>query len=515
MTVLAPKPARNGEQACASKPPAHPGERDGLAPFFERTTRPKPRGSRFFRNLSTVTLAAIFSRLAALASFGYAARVLGPHQLGTVAYATSLTAYAGVFLLPGLVTWGTRQIAREPGRLGEIVGLVRALQLTLALFSYAALAAYAWLAVQDVFVRKVILASGLNLFVSALTLDWAFMGRESMGVPAALQVVTALATLGGLIVFVHSPADTVSYALVGQAALLLSIAISYAVLLWAVRVRPIFPGAANLREGLSASIGLGITMALVVVLHYANNLIVARYLGSEPLGLFYSAFRIFEICGLLPGLLAMAFQPRLARLAVGSHERACTEAALFGKSHVILGMGIAGCIFIEAGSVISVAFGDQYRGAVPVLRLMCIGILFNYAVYGYTNCLVAFGKDRIMRRVVLVGAVLSIGGGLLLVPRFGLIGAAATIACIDLGAWAASLAPYRRTIGAVHAGTWLRLGVGTGLAAGFVFVLRSYGAPLWLRIPAYIAIYAPFMLKEITLSYGGLTAPRVCRFGDT
>jgi O-antigen/teichoic acid export membrane protein len=238
-------------------------------------------------------------------------------------------------------------------------------------------------------------------------------------------------------------------------------------------------------------------MALVIVLHYANNLIVQAYLGMTALGVFWAAFRLLELASQIPVLLSTVFLPRLARCAHSEPAVARREALLFARVHMIVGFFLAAYAFAEAPAIISILYGAKYEGAVQLLRIMAIAIIFNFAICGYTNCLIAFGKDWVMLRAVLVCTIISVGGGLILVPRLGILGAALVVASIDLAGWLVSLPYYRWTIGSLQFRAWLRPLLGGGCIVGACFLMQAIGLPVWVRVPVSAFTYTPFVFKEI------------------
>jgi O-antigen/teichoic acid export membrane protein len=164
---------------------------------------------------------------------------------------------------------------------------------------------------------------------------------------------------------------------------------------------------------------------------------------------------------------------------------------------MIAGFFLAAYAVAEAPAIISILYGAKYAGAVQLLRIMAIAIIFNYAICGYTNCLIAFGKDWVMLRAVLVCTIISVGGGLILVPRLGILGGALVVASIDLAGWLVSLPYYRRTIGSLQFRAWLQPLLGGGCIVGACFLMQAIGVPVWVRVPVSAFTYTPFVFKEI------------------
>jgi len=455
------------------------------------------RRSSFFLNLSSVAGANLVSKLIGLITLGYAARVLGPNNYGLLGFGASVVAYAGILISPGLLTWGARSIAQDRTKAGQFLIIINFSQLILASLTFAGLFLFTQYFLEDSVEKKIVLIYGLVLFQIALSVDWVFNGLELMRIPALLGVLSSTLGTIGLFTLIRSPDDLFIYPFIGYGVSVISYAVVYGLLYFKLKIGFSWPQPAQFKQALLASLPLGLMMALVVILHYANNLIVKAYLGSATLGIFLASYRLLELASTIPGILSSVFLPRLARVVANSGRNAQLEARYFAQVHMMIGFFIAAFMLAEAPAIIGLIYGQKYVAAVNLLRIMSVGVLFNFAIGGYTNCLISFGQDRVMILVVVVSAVVAVGGGFWLVPRIGALGAALVISSIDLCGWLVSLPFYREKIGSLQFRTWLLPLLGAGGIIASSFFLQQAGLPVWGRIPVSALIYAPFVLIEI------------------
>ena len=455
------------------------------------------RRSSFFLNLSSVAGASVVSNLISLVTLGYSARVLGPENYGLFGFGTAVTAYAGILLSPGLLTWGIRSIAQDRDKAGLNLVIINLTQLILAGLTYLGIAIYAQLFFAQPAQRTMVLLCALSLFQTALSVEWVYNGLELMRVPALCGIfISALVTIG-LLTLIRSPQDLFVLPLIGIFAALLIYAVQYWYLLRRLQVRLQFPDWRQVRQTLLASLPLGVWLGLVIVLHYANNLIVHAFLGSAALGVFLAAYRLWELTDQIPGILAKVFLPRLARLVSDTPRQAPQEALVYARIHMTIGFLLAALAAAEAPAIIGIIFGSKYLGAVILLRIMAFAILFHFAIRGYTDCLISFGQDRVMLMVVIISTVVSVGGGLLLVPRLGVVGAAVVVAAIDFAGWLSSLPFYRRKIGSLQFRAWGRPALGGGAVVAISLLLQTLGLSVWFRLPLVLLTYLPFLLLEV------------------
>jgi O-antigen/teichoic acid export membrane protein len=451
--------------------------------------------SSFLKNLGGVSGALIINRLLGLVTLGYVARVLGPENYGVLGFSTSVTAYAGILLMPGMMIWGTRAVARDHATAGQTLVIVNITRILLSLIAYIVLSFFAFYFVENTLERMAILVAGLALFQASLSVDWVLNGLELMRIPAGLGVMNGLIYIAALFTLIHSPDDILTLLLITPTIGVIQTGVSFAILLKKVKLG--MPTRQEYRQALRASLPLGLMAALVIILHYANNLMVRAFLGVTTLGIFLAAYRLLEIGTMVPGVLANVFLPRLARFVKQNPEAAVREAKLFAQAHMMAAFFIASFLFIEASAIVNIIYGIQYSETILPLRFMAIALIFNFAIAGYTNCLISFGQDKVMIMVVVVSSVVSVGGGLLLIPRLGILGAAAVIAAIDLAGWLYSLRYYKRVVGELQLRVWIKPLLGAAAIIAASYLMQEAGFQVFVRVPLAMLIYLPFVISEM------------------
>ena len=451
------------------------------------------RRSPFAGNLLSLSGAAILNRVLGLATLGWAARHLGPELYGQIGFGLSVTAYASILLSPGLTAWGVRAIAQDRTAAGRLLIIVNGTQFLLSLVGFLGATVFAFTSLPDPQERMVVMLSAMNLLLQALSADWVLNGLELARITAGFGVVVSLLSTIGLLTWVHGPADLYHVPILAFLSGAASIGGSYWVIVRHLRVHLEWPTWLQVTSALRASLPLGIMAALVVVLHYANSLIVRGFMGERELGVYLSSYRLVELASTIPTILAGAFFPRLARTVVGAPDQAAREAQLFARVHIVPGMLVAAMMLTEPDAIIGVIYGAKYAEAIPLLRIMAPAVLFNYAICGYTNCLISYGRDRVMLAVVIVSTIVSVGGGLLLVPRYGALGGAIAIAFVDLSGWLVSVPAYRKAVGSLQLGVWRWPFVGAVCSGAVTLALHAVNVPWPVRIPLACACYLPFV----------------------
>ena len=454
------------------------------------------KSTKFSVNILSIGVSNAIIRIFSFATFVYLPRVLQPAAFGAYAYALSIVAYASIFLLPGLTTWGTREVSQKRSNAGKILFTINSTQLALSIFAFAGTLIYSLLLL-DNFKGVVVALCCLSIFNTALNLDWVFNGLELMYITSIFQVFTIGLNFFLILLTVRNPGDIYYVPIIG-----FGVNLSFNIYKYIfIRNRYIanfgIPGLSDFKYAWSSSILLTVYASFGVILHYTNNLIIEFYLGVESLGQFFSAYRVLELTSSIPALLLSAFLPRLSRISVEQPSRAIEEAKIFARYHVILAFFFGALFLVEGDSIVNLLFGQEYQQAGIILRIMSIAVVFNFIIIGYSNCLIAFHKDAVMVKITIVSAIVSVAGGLIIIPIYGIIGAAYVIALIDLSGFMLSAPYYKNVIGTLQLSKWLfPLGVGI-ISAALLYFLRLEGFGVCIRMPVMTMFYFLMFTSEI------------------
>lgn len=412
-----------------------------------------------FHAITTVGAATLLTKLVSLAAIGYPARILGPENYGIYAYGMSLSAYAAILLIPGLTVWGTRHIAQNKELVGETIGSINFVRLTLAIVAYLGLYTFSDAYASSLNEKNIILICGLTIFTNALSVDWAFNGLERTSIPAWLSLINNIIVVSCLFILIHTPGDLFNYALIMPVVSLSIVFLSYITL----RIHGVIiksPQFTLAYKAVHQSKQLIAVFALITIGHYASNIIIKKELGAESLGIFMAAYYLFELASSIPSLVGTVVMPRISRYVITDRPRALSVTAALSRGYMLLGFLMVSILYSEADFIFDLIYGNKYNESINVFRMMCIGLVFNFAVCGYTNILMSFSEDNTMLLVTITSNILAVLLSIILIPTFGIVGASAIIAIIDGAGWLVSLKKYKNIIGEVDILSWLRPSAG-------------------------------------------------------
>lgn len=156
-------------------------------------------------------------------------------------------------------------------------------------------------------------------------------------------------------------------------------------------------------------------------------------IGSTASAYYNVGFLLFNSLAMVPSVI-------YGKYLVGklfrwwSHDRDKFVAAfhLGVATHLGLGIVLGAVMWWSAPVVVPLLFGDRYAAAVPVVRILALGVPVRFVQHGYGAVL--FSQEHIRRKVRYMGqaAALSVALLVVLAARYGVTGAAITSVASEL-----------------------------------------------------------------------------------
>jgi O-antigen/teichoic acid export membrane protein len=264
-------------------------------------------------------------------------------------------------------------------------------------------------------------------FAMTLTPDWLARGLERMRTVGAATMLGGFVALAGALAI--APVASAGAALVVFAIAELAVALACWI---GVRdsIRPISLKLDPLRPLLTKSWPLGLA-TVVTYAYYANvdTVVVAGFHGAESAGVYSAAYRVFLAFNVIPIFVAYATFPILARLTDQNADSAYAAVSAMLARLLAYGACVVGVVEIGGEFILRTLFGGDFTSGATAFTLLAIASAWYAVGYGPGYSLIAMGQQRGFVAGAIVAGVVTIGFDLILIPPFGIIGAAlATVA---------------------------------------------------------------------------------------
>ncbi|MFY9269573.1 MAG: flippase [Candidatus Manganitrophaceae bacterium] len=278
------------------------------------------------------------------------------------------------------------------------------------------------------------------------------------------------------------------------------------------RVRP----SRDLRRGwklFRESFPLGMAEVLRRLTWQADKLLLASLGTPVAVGLFSAAYKFLEAMNPFTVNLTLPLFPVFSRLARESSMKLFKAYRQSIKFLYAMGTPLAVLLFVFADRIVLLFFGEAYREAGGVLRILAPTVVFLLptSIYGYL--FVALGHQKMYTICVTLSLLVNVVLDLLLIPRFGYFGAAIGTLAAETGLFLAGMIVLQRLGGELALFEMMWRPFLAGLAMGWICWWTREGAPALIGIGvlgglsaygALLLLLQTFTRQELALLIGAM-----------
>ena len=374
------------------------------------------------RNFLALGSGEMVSRVIAFGVTIYLARILGAGGYGVIAVAAGVTLYFSKIADFGIEVVGTREIAKFPGSVSHLASAVMSVRLTFAvlLTGISVLGAQLFLPEPE---RTILSIYFFTLIPIAASTKWIHLGLENARPVGLSRIVGEVLVMGIVLCLVRS-SDGLWGVPFAQIAGELSVAFILIMVLRRQHYKFSFCWdlATSLPIFIRALPLLG--QATLWLFIYNSDLIFLRYFrDSESVGYYAAAYTLICFLANIGFSYGMSLLPTLTRLGAGSAgEKSLYQTALVHAYAVSLPISIGGCLL--ASKIINMGFGDGYPNSILALQILIWCIPISVLRMVPWAALIARGHQNLLLKAVLYSVIVNIALNVLLIPRYGITGAA-------------------------------------------------------------------------------------------
>jgi O-antigen/teichoic acid export membrane protein len=385
----------------------------------------------------------------------YVVRHLGPERFGLLSYAISFAGLFAALATLGLEGVLVRELVRDAPAQHALLGTA------LLLRQAGAAAAFAVVIGAALLVSGPGAAAGLplialvaagNFFQAFTVIECHFQARVEARVLVRAQLFQTLASAALRVALIarDAPLEWFAFAVLADSVLL-------AAALVAVYVR----GGGRLaawrvergRVGRLFADSWPLMLSSLVIAFYMkiDQVMLEHLLGEAAVGHYAAAVQLVEAWYFVPMVIANSLFPAIIRAREsGDAPRYHTRLQQLYALMVWLALALAVPTSLLAGWIIGVLYGAAYAPAAPVLALYIWASVFVFFGVARSKWVVIENQQRYAIVYLLAGALVNVAGNLVLIPRFGITGAAVAtlvaLACSMLAVPALLNAPQRQQV---------------------------------------------------------------------
>lgn len=368
-----------------------------------------------------------------LITMPYVARVLGAYGLGVYSYSASIMSFCVVITTMGVSLYGQREIASCLNKEQRTRTFWSIYFIETTVFLLTLLVYFLSVSFSQSDIKLALYFQIFTLIGAWLDISWLFFGVENFKIAILRNILVRIISLVSIFLFIHSESDVYLYCFI----LTFSDFIS-AVPLW-FRAGKYIGGYAicNIRD-IKARILPMFKMMLPAIsinlFSIVDKIILGSFVALDAVGIYDNAFRISKFSVAFITTIGVVMLPRMTNLyAEGRNEM---SESFFKKSlslTLFLGAGCSFGLMTIAPTLIPLYLGEGFYDAIIVTQILSVVlIIIAWGNVFRTQFIIPRKMDNLYVHSVIGAAVLNIILNLVLIPLFGIIGAASSYVVTEI-----------------------------------------------------------------------------------
>ncbi len=379
------------------------------------------------QNTTFLTAASVLQKVISFAYFTLIARLIGVGNTGSYFFAISFTTIFTVVADFGLNPVLTREVSKYPENTEKFLNTALTNKLVLGVISYGLVVAFANILGYDVELKHLIYLSGISMFFDNIQSCFYAILRarknliyESIGVVCS-QALTLI--VGTIAIISHWPlywlilAYTIPSCINGIFASII-LAKKYA-----VRFRFAWDKAI-VKTFFVVAAPFALAGLMNRLYSYSDSILILKMLGKEHIGWWSVPYKITFAFQFIPVALGASVYPVMSSLSISAPEKINALFERAWKYLLMLVLPISFGLFVLAQPIIVHIYGAAYLPAVPVLKILLVGLIFGYLSFITGSLLNATNHQKTQTLLITVAWLVDVCINLILIYKLGIIGAA-------------------------------------------------------------------------------------------
>lgn len=390
-------------------------------------------GNKILNNAKWILMCRIAQALLQLLIGMMSARYLGPSNYGLINYAASVVAFVLPIMQLGLQSTLIQEMIEAPDKEGEIMGTALVMDFVSSIVCM--LMVYTFVSTMNHGEPETIIVCmlySLSLLFRAMELMQCWFQSKLQAKYPSIAALCAYVIVSAYRIYLlvtsksiywFSVVTSLEYGIVG---------ISLILIYRKLGVQKFSFSFQTAKSLFSRSKYYILAAMMVTVFQNTDHIMLKMISGDAENGFYSAAITSASVCQFVYQAIIDSTRPVIL---AGKKDRSANYEKNISQLYCIttymaLVQGVGFTIF--ARLIVSILYGEEYIAAVPVLRILVWYIAFAFMGSVRNIWILAEGKQRIIWRINLAGALLNIAINYMLIPVWGSCGAAIASLCTQI-----------------------------------------------------------------------------------
>lgn len=382
--------------------------------------------SKIAKNSAWMVTETIIQMVISLVVNKIVSQYLGVANYGIINYGVSFLNFFNGICTLGLGTIAIKYLVNEKDKQGEIIGTCIGMRLISSFISMLLISILVFILKygDDTIIIVSIIQSFSLLTDTFNTISWWNQYKLQSKLSALATFIAYLTTASFKLILVFTKKSVVWFAFSNVIQSLIIAIVLYVI--YKKQKSPLFSFSINRGKMLLKESYHFILSGLMVAIYtQTDKLMIGSMIDDmSAVGLYSVSVTIMQLWTFLPTAIISSFKPALLEIRKNSYDRYMTKLKQLYSLIIWLSIAYTVFVFVFGKYIILILYNEEYLGALSSLRLIIFGVLFSFVGVVREFWLVCEGKQKYAKYFALFGATGNIIMNYLLIPRYGITGAA-------------------------------------------------------------------------------------------
>jgi O-antigen/teichoic acid export membrane protein len=405
--------------------------------FVRRRLAHRPNLLKIVDNIGWLLMDKILRMGVGLLLGVWIARYLGPEQFGQINFATAFVGLFGAIAGLGLQSIVIRDIVNDPDNAKLTLGTAGVLHTIGGLLAFVlALGFIAYLRPDDVIARSIvaILGSAMLFKFSDVAVYWFESQVQSKYIVLVQNCAFLIFAVVKVGLILNMSSLTAFVWTIMAEALLVAILMLLTLGIHGQMLRQFRFTLKRAKELLTDSWPLLLSGFAIMIYMKIDQIMLGQLIGDEAVGVYSAAVRISEVWYFIPMMILTSVFPSILEAKKKSEVLFYQRLQSLFDLMTLISIPVAIAMTVLSSFVIEALYGNAYHDAAIVLAIHIWASVFVFLGVASSNWYLVENLQKLMFIRTAISSVINIGLNFLLIPKYGVIGAAvATVITQALG----------------------------------------------------------------------------------
>lgn len=351
----------------------------------------------------------------------FVARFFGVNTYGEYTTAIAFATFILTFTDLGMDTFLLKEVSRDRSLLDKYFSNIILVKILVLTISVIIIIVSSKLLGYSFDVIKIIIITLPNLVIGYIVSTFFVIMQieNKLGVNAKIQIAQSI-----LIILVAIFSVTFKFDIYGYSALQSLISIVILIIYLFVVSISFKPSIMYTKTIVSGSIIFGVSSLLFIIYYKLDTVMLSLIKGTYEVGIYESAYKVVGILIGVVAILDNLVMPRFFQLYKTNVKKMIGIYEYIAKRGLIFGVSFSVVLMYMSKYIINILYGSEYSDSILILEILMWTVVIRLmaAICGFV--ITASDNMKVKVKFQFIFAILNIIMNVILIPKFGVIGAA-------------------------------------------------------------------------------------------